>query len=263
LVKNNGKNGRLNRQNSKNQKIIQNWKTYDWCLRETFLFSRWNSGWNFLLSNNSGEIGFEGSNSSRARRKSSTEVDAKVEEDVRLLLQKLNNRKEFLYYVLVYLVSTILFCLSVKFCSTLIRSRMYGIFQLKIVDLFNFSNITGYLSGKTSSKSNGTVSTGFWNSVFLWTNLLQLFCICVLHYLVSKGEDITTKEKINSFAEYNKEILFYSSAAQVIQVFLPLVWWILVLLLIKGILMLHGEYSWKIKYYFKRRLQTLLQPKPD
>jgi len=191
-----------------------------------------------------------------------SDLDSK---DLEALTRKIDSRRVFVYYLMTYVISTVMFCLSVKFCSNLVKSKIHGVFELELKDLFNFTNVANFLSG--ARKQAAVTQTehdrlyGGWyrlpTSIFIWSNLLQISCLIVLHRLVYYGDDITTKVKINFFAEYNKELIFYSSAAQLIQLFLPLVWWIHVLLFAKGLFMVHTEYSWRIKYFLKRKLQGL------
>lgn len=191
-----------------------------------------------------------------------SELDSK---DLETLKSKIDSRRVFVYYLLTYVISTVMFCLSVKFCSNLINSKIHGVFELEMRDLFNFTKVANFLSGArkravvAESMENDQVIGVLYRlptSVFVWSNLLQIACLICLHRLVYYGDDITTKIKINSFAEYNKEMIFYSSAAQLIQLFLPLVWWIHVLLFAKGLFMVHTEYTWRVTYFIKRKLQS-------
>jgi len=195
--------------------------------------------------------------SERIERRSS-DLDSTTVEIVRA---KISNRKEFTLYLATYVISTLIFCFAVKFCHKLIKCKMTGVFELEMVDLFDFSKIWNLFGLRRRTESIESEVTHFSSSlrilrsVFLYSNLLQIVCLCLLHRMVEKGHDITTKSTINSFTEFTKEIIFYSSAAQLIQLFLPLVWWIHVLLLLKGLFMLHSEYSWRLKYIIQRKIQ--------
>jgi len=202
--------------------------------------------------------------SERIERRSSDLDSAEVEN----LRAKINNRKEFMLYLATYIISTLMFCFAVKFCHKLIKCKMTGIFELEMKDLFDFSKIWNLFSLRRKTEiveievAHLGSSWRIFRSVFLYSNLVQIFCLCLLHRMVERGEDITTKSTINSFTEFIKEIIFYSSAAQLIQLFLPLVWWIHVLLLLKGLFMLHTEYSWRLKYIIQRKIQQLTPQPP-
>ena len=137
--------------------------------------------------------------SERIERRSS-DLDSSEVENLRATI---NNRKEFILYLVTYIISTMIFCFAVKFCHKLIKCKMTGVFELEMKDLFDFSKIWNLfgLRRRTDSLESEVIQLGSsWKilrSVFLYSNLVQIFCLCLLHRMVEKGEDITTKSTIN------------------------------------------------------------------